>query len=305
MTGLQLSLLAGALVGAGVAVILLRVAPAHPDLVDALERLSPNYDRRGLDSAGSGEVSGVGSRERLGTWALKTLPAAVWARTPTKELAILRISTVRFYGEKVLYAVVGVLIPPLFAWFLVVLGWTIPLSLPGLATVAFAGFMFWLPDYNVRDEAKKARVDFARALGAYIDLVALERNSGSGSRQAMEVAAAVGDSWVFQRLSEELARSRWSGVPPWDALHELAEDLGLPELDELADMMRLSGEEGAQIYGNLRARAAAMRTAMLNAELARANEIGEKMSIPMSLLGVIFMAILVAPSLLRVMGGAM
>ena len=43
--------------------------------------------------------------------------------------------------------------------------------------------------------------------------------------------------------------------------------------------------------------------AMLNTELAKANEVGERMSIPMSLLGVIFLAILVAPSLLRVIGG--
>ena len=67
--------------------------------------------------------------------------------------------------------------------------------------------------------------------------------------------------------------------------------------------MRLSGEEGAQVYATLRARSAAMRTAMLNAEKAQANEVGERMTIPMSLLGVIFLAILVAPALLRVMGG--
>jgi hypothetical protein len=119
----------------------------------------------------------------------------------------------------------------------------------------------------------------------------------------MEVAAAVGDSWVFRRLDEELARSRWSGQAPWEALHALADELGLPELDDFADIMRLSGEQGAQIYGNLRARSASMRTAMLNTELAKANEVGERMSIPMSLLGVIFLAILVAPSLLRVLGG--
>ena len=45
-----------------------------------------------------------------------------------------------------------------------------------------------------------------------------------------------------------------------------------------------------------------MRTAMLNAEKAKANEVGERMSIPMSMLGVIFLAILVAPALLRVIG---
>jgi hypothetical protein len=109
----------------------------------------------------------------------------------------------------------------------------------------------------------------------------------------------VGDSWVFRRLSEELNRSRWSGQPPWDALHALAEELGLPELDDFADIMRLSGEEGASVYANLRARSAAMRAAMLSDEISEANAVGERMTIPGSLLGVIFMALLVAPSLLR------
>ena len=72
---------------------------------------------------------------------------------------------------------------------------------------------------------------------------------------------------------------------------------------DLADIMRLSGEEGAQVYANLRARSAGMRSAMLNAELTKANEIGERMSFPMSILGVIFLALLVTPALLRLLGG--
>ena len=161
-----------------------------------------------------------------------------------------------------------------------------------------------MPDVNVRDDAKKARREFGRALGAYIDLVALERASGSGTRQAMEVAATVGDSWVFRRLAEELARSRWNGVAPWEALHTLADQLGLTELDDLADILRLSGEEGAAVYEQLRARSAGLRSALLHHELARANEINERLSIPMSLLGVIFLALLVAPALLRLVFGA-
>ena len=233
---------------------------------------------------------------------MKRLPAAAWARTPTRELALLRIPVARFYGEKVLYAVVGLCLPPLLTALFYLLDLRLPIVIPVLATVVLAAVMFWLPDVNVRDEAKKARAEFARALGAYIDLVALERHSGSGTRQAMEVAA-VGDSWVFRRLGEELARSRWSGVPPWEALQALSTELGLPELADLADIMRLSGQEGAQVYSNLRARSAGMRAAMLNAELAKANEIGERMSIPMSILGVIFLAMLICPALLRLLGG--
>lgn len=294
-TGLQLALAGGALIGLGVALIVARLVPAEPDLADALDRLTPGRGRAGApvpDSAATG-------KDRLGLWAIRALPPAVWVRTPTRELSLLRIPVARFYGDKLTSALLGLLIPPLLAFFFDLIGLGFPIALPAIASLGLAVVMFFLPNYNVLDQAKRARLEFARALGAYIDLVALERNSGSGVRQAMEAAAAVGDSWVFTRLSEELTRSRWSGQPPWDALHVLAEELGLPELDDFADIMRLSGEEGVSVYATLRARSAAMRTAMLNDEIAEANAIGERMSIPGSLLGVIFMALLVAPSLLR------
>ena len=119
----------------------------------------------------------------------------------------------------------------------------------------------------------------------------------------MEIAASVGDSWVFKRLADELARSRWSGQPPWDALRTLADELSLPELADLSDIMRLSGQEGAQVYATLRARSQSMRTAEMNDQLSEANAIGERMSIPMSMLGLIFMALLITPALLKVMLG--
>jgi len=297
-TGLQLALLGGLLITAGLVLLASRLAPARPDLADALDRLSPEATRP------SGvEMEGSSSAERLGRWGMRMFPIAVWGQPPAQQLALLRISTVRFYGEKLLFGMLGLLVVPLLATLLAVLGWRLPVVLPVVATIGLAVGMFFLPDYNVRDDAKQARTEFARALGAYADLVALERNAGSGPRQALEVAAAVGDSWVFRRLREELAFSNWSGEQPWQALRRLSQELGVPELGDLADIVRLSGEEGAQIYGQLRARSAAMRAAMLNDEVAYANAVGEKLSIPMSLLGVIFLVILIAPALMRVMGG--
>ncbi len=166
------------------------------------------------------------------------------------------------------YALIGLVMPPLLTYFFTVLGWQLPLLIPVGGSIALAVLLFFGPDMDVRTDARKARIEFSRALTAYIDLVALERIGGSGPRQAMEQAAEVGDSWVFQRIGEELARSRWSGVAPWDALHALADELGLPDLDDLADIMRLS-QEGAQVYSNLRARSTALRAAMLNQELRR------------------------------------
>ncbi|MDE0775225.1 MAG: type II secretion system F family protein [Nocardioides sp.] len=297
-TGLQLALSGGALLGLGLVLLVVRLMPAEPDLAEALGRLTP---ARGRASA-LAPVTTAKGKERIGLWAIKVLPPALWIRTPTRELALLRIPLARFYGDKIVFAFLGLLIAPLMAYFFDVIGLGFPVAVPAVGSLGLAGVMFFLPNYNAVDDAKKARLEFARALGAYIDLVALERNNGSGVRQAMESAAEVGDSWVFTRLSEELTRSRWSGQPPWDALHALAEELGLTELDDFADIMRLSGEEGASVYSNLRARSAAMRTAMLNDEVAEANAVGERMTIPGSLLGVIFMALLVAPSLLRMFG---
>lgn len=301
-TGLQLALLGGACLGLGLVLLVARLMPAEPDLAEALGRLTPTRRRAGSLGAFATAPEKPQGKDRIGVWAIRALPPALWVRTPTQELALLRIPLPRFYGDKIVMALMGLVIPPLLAFFFEQIGLGFPVAIPAMASVGLAAVMFFLPNYNAVDDARKARLEFTRALGAYIDLVALERNNGSGVRQAMEAAADVGDSWVFTRLSEELTRSRWSGQPPWDALHALAEELGLPELNDFADIMRLSGEEGASVYATLRARSSSMRAAMLNDELAEANAVGERMSIPGSLLGVVFMALLVAPSLLRMFG---
>lgn len=297
MTGaLQLLMLGGALIGAAGGLLLWRLMPSEPRLDDVLERLSPV-----TTAARSRQAAATPSRvERLGQWGLKSMPASVWTTTPTRELRLLQIPPARYHGEKVAFALGGLLLGPLAGAFLTLLGYSVPVTIPVLGSIALAVGGFFLPDYNVRDDAKKARREFSRALSSYLDLVALERASGSGPRQALEVAAEVGDSWVFQRLGEELARTRWSGVTPWESLTELSTELGLSELADLADIMRLSGEDGAQVWSNLRARSASMRTAMLNAEKAHSAEISERMTLPMSMLGMVFLAILITPALLRV-----
>ena len=301
-TSLQLALLSGALVGLGLSLLVWRIKPAQVDLATALDRLSPDRSLAGRVTDESQRAGEGDSRDKLGRWAMRALPLDSLGAPPYRELALMRIPVHRFYGEKVLFALLGLLLPILLLGVLGNFGFGLPWIFTPVGCLVGGALMFFLPDYNVKDDAAAARTEFGRALASYIDLVALERNSGSGPRQAMEIAANVGDSWVFRRLAEELSRSRWSGLPPWDALRKLSDELGLPELADLADIMRLSGEEGAQVYQTLRSRSQSMRTADLNAALAEANATGERMSIPMSALGLIFMAILVAPALLRVIG---
>lgn len=301
-TSLQIALLAGGLIGLGISLLVWRFKPAQVDLATALDRLSPDRSlgRASTDGAEAPDHE-QDARDRLGQWAMRALPLDSLGAPPYRELALMRVPVHRFYGEKVLFAILGAFLPMLLYVFAEFVGFAVPWFLAVVGALIGGSLMFFLPDYNITDDAKAARKEFGRALASYIDLVALERNSGSGPRQAMEIAANIGDSWVFRRLAEELSRSRWSGLPPWDALRRLSDELGLPELADLADIMRLSGEEGAQVYQTLRSRSQSMRTAELNSALADANATGERMSIPMSVLGVIFMGILVTPSLLSIL----
>jgi hypothetical protein len=293
-------MLAGALVLGGLAVVMWWLVPADPDLGDVLARLSPARATSVRVTISSGEA--VEMSDRLGLWLVHRLPEAR-LRVPAKDLAILGRPTYVFYGEKLLLvlivAVAGPLLGLLF-WLL----FGVPVIIPAGLTVVAAALVWFLPNREVAAKAHQARMEFSRALGAYVDLVALDRRAGgSGTRQAMENAAAIGQSWPFRRISDALARSRFAGNAPWDALQDLAEELGLPDLDDLADVMRMSGEEGAQVYEALRAQASSLRHAMLAAEKTQANELGERMVFPTTAMGLVFAAIIIGPGIMRLIAG--
>jgi Flp pilus assembly protein TadB len=176
----------------------------------------------------------------------------------------------------------------------------LPVTVPVVVTLAAMVAGWLLPDLHVKQDAAKARAEFSRAHGSYTDLVALERSAGgSAARQALENAAEIGDSWPFRRIRDELARSRFSGEPPWDAIHQLADELGLPTLDDVADIMRLAGAEGTQVYDTLRARSTALRSALLAAEQTKANALSGHMAIPTTLMAIVFCITIVTPAVLR------
>ncbi|MDP3893631.1 hypothetical protein [Nocardioides sp.] len=303
MTALQLAVAFGCLAGLGVTMVVGRLLPATPDLRSAIDRLDPAL----TGPTASSEISGSGVtslQDRVGIWAQRRAPATVLGRVPASDLQVLQRTSHRHLGEKTLLALVGLLFPGLFALVLAVIGVQLPVVVPVAGAIALAAGLFLLPDLAVRGQAARARREFIRALASYIDLVALERAAGAGSTQALEAAASVGDSWVFRRIGEVLARSRWSGQAPWDGLKELGEQLGIGALSDLAEIMRLSGVESVSVAGQLRARASSLRSALLNEDLAKANEAGEQMSIPVGMLALIFLAMLAAPAALRMLATA-
>ncbi|MEA2703146.1 MAG: hypothetical protein QOD63_1091 [Actinomycetota bacterium] len=290
----QLAVLGGLTAGAGATILLAQLLPAHPHLGDALTRL--NTQQRP-----PAPPTPAGLQDRLGESLHRRTDLIPFLRIPTRDLALLRIRTDHWLGERALLALVGLIFPTLLGLILTLAGIDLPVAIPAIAGPLLAIGLWMLPELTIKTRAAAAREEFARAVAAYIEIVALERLGGSGTTQALESAATVADSWAIVRIREELMRSRLGGTPPWQGLDRLSEELGVPELRDLADIMRLAGEEGAQVYEALRARGKSLRTQLLTSEHARANASSDTMLIPTAASAIVFLIIIAAPALYRVL----
>lgn len=291
--------LAGALAGLGLAMVLAYLAPAQPDLTAALDRLDPAHARTPAPTPGSADTD---LATRVGRRLQHQLPTRL-LRVPASDLAVLGISSAAHLGQRAGFFLVGLVFPALFTAVLWACGWTLPLAIPTLAGPLLGAGLSVIPNLEVTRSATIARSEFTRAVGAYTDLVALERQAGAGTAQALETAATVGDSWVFVRIREELARARWAGRTPWDALTDLGTQLQVGGLADLGDIMRLAGEQGAAAVDALRARAAASRDAVLATNQTNANKASEGLVMPVAALGITFLILLAAPAVLRIAQG--
>lgn len=297
MTTLQLALIAGAICALGPILLIVRYAPRFPALGAYLEASSETGAARPQTPDQSG---GTTLEDRLGYWLQRRV--GPWVKVPVLELELLGVAQHKFLAQRAMFAAVGLALPALLTAVLYAFGLRVPFAIPVVASLGLAVGLSFLPVTNAHAEAERARHEFSFLLGAYMDLVGLERRAGSAPRQALEQAAEIGDSWVFRRLAEELAHSRLSGVTPWERLRVLGERYEVIELTELAHIMQIAGTESAGVYDTLKQRSKAMRKANLARELTKANEQSTKRSAPLALLGVVFMGMLLAPALLAVAG---
>ncbi|MHB1800171.1 MAG: type II secretion system F family protein [Actinomycetes bacterium] len=290
----------GVCVGAGIALAVRGLVPVRPDLGSALDRLHapPGHAVGGSDSSRGldrGEVS-----RQLGSWLDAHTPSG-WARTSSPDLAILGWSRERLLTQKVLATVIGLALPTALFTLFAMAGSHLTLVVPVAVTLAIAALMSLVPDMAARSQAVDARADFRRAVGAYFDLVALERAAEGGPVDALTRAATVAHGWAFARIASTLAQARLTGIAPWVALAQLADELGVSELTDLADVVTLAGNDGAAIYDTLLAKARSIRAASLAATEAHANARSETMTLPAALLGIGFVILVGYPALARIL----
>lgn len=295
-------LLAGAMVGVGMTIAVSGLRQPVPDLAATVARLTvatePGSATAGLDP--SAPRSGLHG----GAQALVTRTAVAFRLDRHHaDLVMVGSTPTRLAAEKLGYAAVGLVFPVLMTSIVSIAGLAAPLVLPLAAALALAVGMSFLPEVELRRKAVEARRQMRRTVCAYLELVALERAADAGAVDSLERAAAIGQGPGFALISDALLRARLEGRTPWLQLSALSDELAVPELGDVADIMRLSGEDGAAVLPTLRARAASLRTSLLQADITAANEASERMSIPVALLGVAFMALLGFPALWRILFG--
>ncbi|MEV7737861.1 type II secretion system F family protein [Streptomyces sp. NPDC088921] len=283
----------GGTVGAGLALLVRELLHPQPALGPALARSAPatlTMPEPELDR-----------EEKWGRWLLARLERLPGVRIPTTNLALLGQGPGQFMLKKTALAGLGLLCPVIATIPWIIAGVSLPFYVPAGVGLLIAGLLFITPDLAVRDQAKRAREEFAHALSAYLDLVALKRAADAGPAEALEKAAEAGEGWPFLYLQGSLRRARLEKIPPYEALMQLAHEYHLPVLDDVADIMRGSATDGAAVYKALRARTAALNAELLADQAAEANAASEKMTAPGALLAVLVMLLMAFPAVIRML----
>lgn len=182
-------------------------------------------------------------------------------------------------------------------------GVTVGVVVPLWVSVALAPLGWAYPTLALRTRATDRRRSFRHAFSAFLDIVSISLAGGRGVESALHDAAESGHGWAFEEIRRALLDARLRGDTPWAGLNRLGTDIAVPELCELAASAALAGSEGARVRASLAAKARAMRLRGLADVEAAAQSASERMSLPVVLLMVGFIAFLSYPAIDRVLNG--
>ena len=292
------ALLTGAIVGAGVLLIVRGLYPARLSLAQALTELHRVPSEAPIVTATS--ATGRWSMQLGASVLTVTQGLGLRPRSLSTDLRILDRSMERHYAEKAMLAVLGLTLAPATTVLLSLGGVSVPWTIPLWVSLIMAAGGFFVPDLGIKADADKRRQDFRHALGSFLDLVVVALAGGGGIESALGAAANTGDGWAFLHLRRALETSRVSREAPWSALGRLGSELGVPELTELAASVGLAGTEGARIRQSVAAKAASLRTHLLSEAETEAQSASERMSLSVVLLFAGFLLFVGFPAVAQV-----
>ena len=283
------ALLIGAVGGVGVWMVIVAVIAPRPDLVAALAPRPVTASQRATPTLAR-PVLRVRIEDRLGRLGTKIA-------VPARDLAILDLSRGRFMLRRIGVVLVLFLLGPLGSALIWVLGDGVTLTAPVVFGV-FAAVVGWVATSMLtRDRAAARRRQMRYALVSYLTLVAMYRASGLAMEPALLRAASSSPAWTFKKIGDRIASSSREGESPWTSLSNLAGELGINELADLASIAHTAADRGAGVYSVMMARASSLRRELQKLEEAAAARATTYLKLPMLLLLLAAMGFLAFPAL--------
>ena len=292
----------GAVLGLGLFLLGLALIPQRAGLArrlaafDAARSAAARPAYRAV--AGESEFS-----RRIGSALARFCAEQGWEfRSLRSSLSLVGKSFENYLATKILLAVFGFIFAPLLLVVAAAAGFKIPFVIPVWVGLVMALAFFVLPDLELRQKVAQRRRDFRHAVGAFLDLVAMNLSGGRGIPEALMAASEIGSGWAMWRIRDALINARITGQTPWQALGALGEEVKVDELRDLAAALSLVAEDGAKVRESLSTRAASLRRRELADLQGEAGERSQSMLVAQMLLCAAFLIFLVYPAV-RVMLG--
>jgi len=292
------ALIVGGLTGAALFLLIFALIPRRVGLarrVAAFDAGRPaalqavNYPGDGQESAFS---------KRLGAALARFCAEQGWEfRSLRANLALVGKSFENYLATKVMLGLLGLLLPLIALTGLGFAGLHVSVIIPVWVALIFAAGFFLLPDLELKQQVDKRRRDFRHAIGAFLDLVAMNLSGGRGVPEALMAASEIGEGWAFWRIRDALANARITGQTPWQALGVLGAEVQISELKDLSAALSLVAEDGAKVRESLTARAASLRRRELADLEGQAGERSQSMLVAQMVLAAAFLVFLMYPAI--------
>lgn len=246
----------------------------------------------------------AGVEAKLGGWVSALLRRRGYGYTSLRQdLALTGKTFESVMGRKVVGFAIGFLLALVAVVAVTVFGGvSLPPGSPVIIGFAVGAGFFLLPDLDARAVAAKRRRDFEFAFGAYQSWVALEMAGSAAPEEALPTAARVGAGWPLALIRDTLYRAGLSGESGWDAFAKLGIRIGVDDLRDLGQLIKLVAKDGAKVRETLSARSTAMRRRQLAAEQGVAGERDQSMRLAQIVLGMGFIVFLGYPAVAAIAG---
>ena len=157
------------------------------------------------------------------------------------------------------------------------------------------------PQRRIQKAAQEVRYQVDLATSVFLDLVNVMIAGGAGIETAVLAAAHVGDGQGFMHIRTAIMRAHSARMSYWDALEELGSKTGVSSLIEVAHTVQLAGQHGARVRASLAVKAQAIRTKNLARIESSAEQMTEKMGLPLVVLFIGFLILIGYPAFTQTM----